>query len=494
MSLQVSDLLESHSFVLHKTSIMTSQTSCQFGAFTDLAACDQTLIFTSKDNESLTKSIGGARTVHLAVPATTRNNSCYPSCQSLTKKLQEQSFEQSSSVRIHVVLDSADQAIAAVHSIIRAFPVFSLKTVNVVILKLYITFVTKDSSSVDYIYIQTIADGASLTKKLVEMPTNHLDTAIYHDIITKNHADLVAAGYPVTLKSIAGTELRDGGFGGLWGVGKAAERLPILAILSFTPASPVKTVAWIGKGIVYDTGGLSIKTPTTNMCGMKSDMGGSAAVLGAFNIYVKSSKNAPHLNTIHAIFCLAENAIGPLAVRNDDVLNMYSGKTVEINNTDAEGRLVMADGVAYASKHLNPDLIIDIATLTGAQLITTGKRHAGLVCNDDVMEALVIKSGKATGNIVFPMLYAPEVLFATQFSSKIADMKNSVKDRANAQASSAGHFVESHLVGDKWDYTKKVEKKGLWVHLDIAGVATDSDDMGTGYGPALLNEIVRSFK
>lgn len=133
-------------------------------------------------------------------------------------------------------------------------------------------------------------------------------------------------------------------------------------------------------------------------------------------------------------------------MRNDDILYMYSGKTVELNNTDAEGRLVLADGVAYASQNLNVDLIIDIATLTGAQMITTGLKHAGILTSSAKLEQTAIDSGRETGDLVFPMLYAPELLMKN-FESKVADMKNSVVDRMNAQASSAGHFVESHIDG-----------------------------------------------
>ncbi|KAI9216050.1 peptidase M17, leucyl aminopeptidase [Blastocladiella britannica] len=162
---------------------------------------------------------------------------------------------------------------------------------------------------------------------------------------------------------------------------------------------------------------------------------------------------------------------------------MYSGKTVEINNTDAEGRLVLGDGVAYASKHLNPDVIIDIATLTGAQLITTGKIHAGVVCNSDNGEAAIVAAGKASGDLCYPMLYAPELL-PKLFDSPVADFKNSVSDRMNAQSSAAGHFVESHLAADY---------KGDWIHVDIAGPAETAKGRATGHGAALLYQFVKTF-
>jgi probable aminopeptidase NPEPL1 len=228
-------------------------------------------------------------------------------------------------------------------------------------------------------------------------------------------------------------------------------------------------------------------------------MGGSAAVLGAFQAYVQTSKTRKADVKLHALLCLADNAVGPLSYRNDDVLNMYSGKTVEINNTDAEGRLVLGDGVAYATKDLNADVVIDVATLTGAALVNTGIRHAGVVSNDETAERAMIAAGKTVGTLCYPMIYAPEVLFDKMFSSRVADMKNSVKSRMNAQSSCAGHFIESHLVGKKWDWrvgyglAEGVEKKGIWVHVDCAGTASDEDEMGTGFGPALLCEFTRGL-
>jgi probable aminopeptidase NPEPL1 len=153
------------------------------------------------------------------------------------------------------------------------------------------------------------------------------------------------------------------GFGGIYGVGKSAATPPALVILSYVPTTASKSIALVGKGIVYDTGGLSLKS-TASMCTMKHDMGGAAGVFSAFEIIVKQKINI----SVYCLLCLAENAIGPNAMRNDDILYMYSGKTVEVNNTDAEGRLVLGDGVSYASKHLNVDVIVDMATLTGFNL------------------------------------------------------------------------------------------------------------------------------
>jgi len=273
-------------------------------------------------------------------------------------------------------------------------------------------------------------------------------------------------------KLVVGEELDQQGFGGIYGVGKAASNPPALVVLRYTPDSPQKTIVWVGKGIVYDTGGLSIKGKDF-MPGMKRDMGGAGAILQAFHATCKIG--APHC--IYAVLCLAENAVGPLATRPDDIHILYSGKSVEINNTDAEGRLVLGDGVAYATKHLAPDIVLDMCTLTGAQGISTGRRHGAIVCNDDVWEFKAIQAGKRSGNLLHPLPYCPE-FFSVEFKSVVADMKNSVKNRNNAQSSCAGQFIASHLV----DYSN------TWIHVDMASPA-HREEYGTGYGVLLLLQL-----
>src|SRR5262249_38707012 len=153
---------------------------------------------------------------------------------------------------------------------------------------------------------------------------------------------------------------------------------------------------------------------------MKCDMGGAAAVLGAVKVLAKTGY--PH--RVVALACLAENAIGPDAYRSDDILTMHSGKTVEINNTDAEGRLVLADGVSHAARDLKADVIVDIATLTGAALIATGEAVSCTVSNRESLERLSVESGRRTGDLTFPILFAPE-FYKQEFASKVADMRNS---------------------------------------------------------------------
>lgn len=153
---------------------------------------------------------------------------------------------------------------------------------------------------------------------------------------------------------------------------------------------------------------------------------------------------------------------------------------MEVNNADAEGRLVLGDGVAHASKHIQGlDLIVDMATLTGAQLVATGKKHAAILCNKPELETRFFDAGRHSGDLVYPVLYMPEHLM-DEFKSEVADMKNSVKDRGNAQTSCAGHFIESHLDAS---YT------GGWVHVDMAGPSFIAD-RGTGYGVGLVLSVL----
>jgi probable aminopeptidase NPEPL1 len=212
------------------------------------------------------------------------------------------------------------------------------------------------------------------------------------------------------------------------------------------------------------------------MPGMKNDMGGAAAVLQAFRAAVLRG----HPQRLTAVLCVAENAIGPEATRPDDIIQLRSGRTVEVNNTDAEGRLVLADGVAWAAESVQPDTIIDLATLTGAAPMSTGKLIAAIYSNEEELEAAACRAGRAAGEPVFPLPYAPE-LYRREFKSAVADMKNSVKDRNNAQSACAAQFIAAHLP----------HPAPRWLHVDIAGTATDGEGRGTGFGVGLLLELAQ---
>lgn len=316
--------------------------------------------------------------------------------------------------------------------------------------------------------LQDASYGVRLAAKIVDMPCSEMNTDSFLQEIRQ-----VGQQLGITPTVVRGEELHSLGMGGIFNVGKAACNPPALAVLSHTPSGATKTVAWVGKGIVYDTGGLCIKGKA-GMCGMKRDCGAAAGILGAFYTAVKQG----FTDNLHAIFCLAENAVGPNALRPDDVISMYSGRTVEINNTDAEGRLVLGDGVVYAKKDLQADIILDMATLTGAQGIATGRYHGAVLTNNDDWELACVKAGQNSGDLIHPVPYTPELHFS-EFASAIADMKNSVADRNNAQVSCAGLFIGSHL---GFDFP------GVWIHVDMA-YPVFSGERGTGYGVALLNTL-----
>lgn len=321
--------------------------------------------------------------------------------------------------------------------------------------------------------LKAIANNTQVSMRLMDAPTNLLDTVTFPEIASRFASKM---GFEFSI--IQGEDLREQGYGGVYGVGKAAEFPPALVTLSYKPKgmSNKEKIALVGKGIVYDTGGLAIKAPATNMCGMKHDMGGSAIVFGGFLTAVALEVD----REVTCTLCLADNAIGPRAQRNDDIIRFKSGITCEINNTDAEGRIVLADGVFHAST-LNPALIIDMATLTGAQMIATGKYHAGLFTGSDEIEEKFMASGIKTGDLLMPILYAPEFSNA-EYNSKVADYRNSVRNRMNAQASCAGQFIANNLK----------HFKGEFAHIDLAGPASKAEQ-ATGYGIGILVDIFENY-
>jgi len=372
-----------------------------------------------------------------------------------------------------VVVCKESEVFACGCAIARLYPVFSMRTDGKPksTRTVSVEFVVIGERTCDMIEIarclQEAADSIQMAARIVDMPCNMMNTTKF-----VQEAEQVALELGIKPVVIRGEELEEKGFGGIYGVGKASDHPPALVVLSHCPPEATMTVAWCGKGIVYDTGGLSIKGKTT-MPGMKRDCGGAAAILAAFRAVVKCGFK----QNLHAVLCLAENSVGPLATRPDDIHILYSGRSVEINNTDAEGRLVLGDGVAYASKDLKADIILDMATLTGAQGVSTGKYHAAVLTNNEEWERATTEAGRISGDLAHPLVYCPELHFS-EFNSAVADMKNSVADRSNAQSSCAGLFIGSHLQG-------AFSFPGVWVHVDMASPAC-SGERATGYGVALL--------
>ncbi|MCC7381398.1 MAG: leucyl aminopeptidase family protein [Deltaproteobacteria bacterium] len=322
--------------------------------------------------------------------------------------------------------------------------------------------------------VRETVEAARQAARLVDTPPSELDP----QALVEEARKLLAGLRSVKIEEIAGPVLVEEKLGGVYSVGKAAQAAPRVLIASYKPPKAKGPhIALVGKGITFDTGGLHLKARGM-METMKSDMGGAAAVLGAFKTLV--GERTPR--RISLVLCIAENAIGPGSYKPDDILTLHSGKTVEINNTDAEGRLLLSDGVSYAARNLKADVIIDAATLTGAQLIATGLMHAAVISNDARLEQLLVDAGYASGDLVHPLPFAPE-FYQSEFKSNVADMKNSVKNRNNAQSSCAAQFIYSHLDGTS----------ARWGHIDLAGPAF-RNERGTGFGVALIAEAVRRLR
>jgi len=420
-----------------------------------------------------------------ALPTKVSRHNTNSRAHSITKLVKTHSVGSTESV---VIVCERDDMYASGCAVARAFSLYNKKTACEAPqatprpareFEVNVEFIIVDGSSceagsltaADIKALETSCAAIQMAARIVDTPCNEMNTSAFVEEARAVGAEL---GSVVTV--IEGEELNKRGFGGIYGVGKAAAHPPALVVLSHTPAGSTRTVSWVGKGIVYDTGGLSIKGKTA-MPGMKRDCGGAAAILAAFKLAVENG----FTDSLHAVLCLAENSVGPLATRPDDIHTMYSGKTVEINNTDAEGRLVLADGVAYAAKDLKSDVILDMATLTGAQGISTGRYHACHLTNSESWESAASTAGRSSGDLTFPAVFCPELQFP-EFTSAVADMKNSVADRNNGQVSCAGLFIMANL---------GFEFPGIWLHVDMAA-PVHAGERATGYGVALLASLFGS--
>jgi len=275
-------------------------------------------------------------------------------------------------------------------------------------------------------------------------------------------------------------EIANQGLGGLLGVSLGSDQPPRLVKLTYTPKGKATgTVALVGKGITFDSGGLSLKT-ADGMETMKTDMSGAAAVIGAMSVL----RTAGVQSKVIGFVPTTENMPGPKAIKPGDVLKIRNGKTVEVLNTDAEGRLILADGLSLAAEE-KPDAVIDLATLTGACVVALGMKIAGLMGNDGPWIGQVRDAAERAGESMWHLPLPQE--YRKDLDSEIADLKNITGGRGGG-ALTAGLFL-SEFTGDV-----------PWVHLDIAGPArAPSDDGyiakgGTGFGVRTLVELLSSFE
>jgi leucyl aminopeptidase len=305
-----------------------------------------------------------------------------------------------------------------------------------------------------------VAEAVHAVRDLVNTPP--LD--LYPETFAAAAREL-ATGAPVEVTVLAGEELVAGGFGGIVGVGQGSARGPRLVKVAYSPAGATRHLALVGKGITFDSGGLSLKPPAS-MVGMKYDMTGAATVLA---VALAAARLGLPVR-VTAWLCIAENLPSGSSIRPNDVLRIRGGKTVEVLNTDAEGRLVLADGLVAASEE-QPDAIIDVATLTGAARVALGDRYVGTMGDEGLVGELVELS-KQVGESLWPMPLPSEL--RPLLNSDVADLTNVKIGSTAAGMLIAGVFLQE-FVGKAADGTRIP-----WAHLDIAGPA-NNDGSGFGY-------------
>jgi leucyl aminopeptidase len=354
----------------------------------------------------------------------------------------------------------------------------------------YVTADPQDSSRIESVTLFTgVADGDAdgiaavergretalaicAARDLVNEPAGYLNPRALADTAAK-----MAADTGLTLTVLGPRECRERGMGLFLAVAQGSAEEPRFIHLSWKPPAARKRVVLIGKGVTFDSGGLSIKT-NEGMMDMKTDMSGAAAVICA--IAAAAREKLPV--EVHAITAATENMPSGTAYKLGDVLRSMAGKTVEINNTDAEGRLTLADAITYGLE-LKPDAILDFATLTGACVVALGPHTAGVMSNDDSLSGEWLAAARAAGEDMWPLPLPTRL--NEQLKSDIADMKNTGERWGGALT--AGLFLKGFVGGTPW------------VHVDIAGPASSDKEFGhlpkggTGFGVASILQYLRSI-
>jgi leucyl aminopeptidase len=321
-----------------------------------------------------------------------------------------------------------------------------------------------------------LAEATNFSRDLIREPANVLHP---EEFVARTRAAFRGlADVTVTVLDVAAMERL--GMGAILSVGQGSARPPRMLLVRYTGNRAAPLVALAGKGITFDSGGLSLK-PGAGMSLMKGDMAGAAAVVGAALSLARS--RAP-VNVV-AVAALAENMPDGKATRPGDVVRAMNGKTIEVLNTDAEGRLVLADALSYVERELRPAAIVDVATLTGAVSTALGDEYAGLFSRHNSLAAQLSAAGSATGEELWQLPLHPS--YAKDMKSDIADLKNVVEGGA------PGASFGAHFIGEFVSATP-------WAHLDIAGVDQRSASAPTvpaglsGFGVRLLDRFVRDFR
>ncbi|MFZ5775323.1 MAG: leucyl aminopeptidase [Thermodesulfobacteriota bacterium] len=319
------------------------------------------------------------------------------------------------------------------------------------------------------------ARAACLARDMAHEPANHW---------TPNHfaefGERLAASHGLVCTVLDRERMQQLGMGGILAVNQGSAQPPKLVIVEYHTAAKAPTILLVGKGLTFDSGGISLK-PGSGMEEMKYDMCGGAAVLCAMQAVAEARLKGVNLV---AMVPATENLPGPAAVKPGDLITQYGGKTVEVVNTDAEGRLILADALAYGIATYKPDLAIDLATLTGAVIVGLGHHRTGLLSNSDPLCEQLLAAGERSGEPLWRLPLGPE--YTKQLKSEIADLKN-VGDRSGGTITGAAFLGE--FVGDT-----------PWAHLDIAGTAWSFTEKPyipkgpSGIGVRTLFDFVRNFK
>jgi leucyl aminopeptidase len=322
-----------------------------------------------------------------------------------------------------------------------------------------------------------IAHAVNNARHWIDTPPSDLTPAYLSD-----KASVIAKKGKLKLTVFNEKQINEMGMGGLAGVSRGSEEDCRLVIMEYkTTKKSAPTVAFVGKGITFDSGGLSLK-PANSMESMKDDMSGAAAVIAAMEAIAALK---PEINVI-ALAPIAENLPSGKATKPGDILKFYNGKTAEVKNTDAEGRLILADALSYAVKHYKPDAMIDFATLTGACPIALGPFFSGLMSQHDDLVERIEEAAQQSGDRVWRLPMDND--FKPSVQSHIADISNICERKYYAQTICASFFLQN-FVGDV-----------PWAHLDIAGTAFDVPDIpyyrpgATGAGVRLMVELAMDWK
>ncbi len=320
--------------------------------------------------------------------------------------------------------------------------------------------------------VQTICRATLTARNWVNQPANDQSPALLARAIKAQ-----AASRPLTVQIMSEKTIRQHTMGGIEAVAAGSQNKPRLVIMHYTPPKAKCKVALVGKGVTFDTGGLNLKT-SGSIKGMQMDMAGAAAVAAAMTA-AADLKLPLHLT---AALPLVENMISGNATRPGDIITMHDGQTVEIGNTDAEGRLILADAMAYTARKHKPDIIIDMATLTGACMVALGENIAGVFSPDDPLTEAILAAGEATGESCWRMPLPED--YQKLLKSNLADISNISSSRWGG-AITAALFLQNFVDGPRW------------AHIDIAGPAHTAKAQafcpagGTGFGVRLLIDLLR---